>query len=165
VRERAEKLLKTMLGADTTFRDGQWEAIKTVAVKKNRALIVQRTGWGKSIVYFIATKLLREEELNGIHNDIVSLEKQITGLLDGAEYEELAAQLSSYGDLGHVRDLATIESAMKELNDKKVGLLVKRESLETNIAKWQSEYGDVNGLLEQIIEVKILFSAVPEPNS
>jgi ATP-dependent DNA helicase RecQ len=61
VRERAEKLLKTMLGADTTFRDGQWEAIKTVAVKKNRALIVQRTGWGKSIVYFIATKLLREE--------------------------------------------------------------------------------------------------------
>ena len=34
MRERAEKLLKTMLGADTTFRDGQWEAIKTVAVKK-----------------------------------------------------------------------------------------------------------------------------------
>ena len=54
-----------------------------------------------------------------------------------------------------MRDLATIESAMKELNDKKVGLLVKRESLETNIAKWQSEYGDVNGLLEQIIEVKM----------
>ncbi len=61
VRERAEKLLKTMLGEETTFRDGQWEAIKTVAMNRNRALIVQRTGWGKSIVYFIATNLLREE--------------------------------------------------------------------------------------------------------
>ncbi|MDD3888833.1 MAG: RecQ family ATP-dependent DNA helicase [Syntrophomonadaceae bacterium] len=61
VRERAEELLKTMLGEDKTFRDGQWEAIETVVVRKERALIVQRTGWGKSIVYFIATKLLREE--------------------------------------------------------------------------------------------------------
>jgi exonuclease SbcC len=118
--------------------------------KENLEALLQKLG-----VNNIEAAKLKKEELNGIHNDIVSLEKQITGLLDGAEYEELAAQLSSYGDLGHVRDLATLESAMKELNDKKVGLLVKRESLETNIAKWQSEYGDVNGLLEQIIEVKM----------
>jgi ATP-dependent DNA helicase RecQ len=60
--ERAGRdTLENELGEETTFRDGQWEAIKTVAVNRSRALIVQRTGWGKSIVYFIATKLLREE--------------------------------------------------------------------------------------------------------
>ena len=61
MREHAEELLKTMLGKDTTFRDGQWEAIELVVVQKERTLLVQRTGWGKSIVYFIATRLLREE--------------------------------------------------------------------------------------------------------
>jgi len=50
-----------MIGHDKDFRPGQWEAIGIVAVKKQRALIVQRTGWGKSLVYFLATKLLREQ--------------------------------------------------------------------------------------------------------
>lgn len=55
----AESLLRQMLGADKSFREGQWEAIQTAAVLKQRVLVVQRTGWGKSIVYFIATKILR----------------------------------------------------------------------------------------------------------
>jgi len=59
-REYGLKLLKTMLGEDANFRDGQWEAIETLAIKKKRALIVQRTGWGKSIVYFLSTKILRD---------------------------------------------------------------------------------------------------------
>jgi len=42
------------------FRDGQWEAIEALVVKRARLLVVQRTGWGKSLVYFLATKLLRE---------------------------------------------------------------------------------------------------------
>ncbi|NLN74906.1 MAG: RecQ family ATP-dependent DNA helicase [Armatimonadetes bacterium] len=42
------------------FRDGQWEAIESVVTHKEKLLVVQRTGWGKSIVYFLATKLLRE---------------------------------------------------------------------------------------------------------
>ncbi len=50
-----------MIGTDKNFRPGQWEAIEAVAIKKQRALVVQRTGWGKSLVYFLATKLLREE--------------------------------------------------------------------------------------------------------
>lgn len=41
------------------FRPGQLEAIECVTVPGGRALVVQRTGWGKSGVYFIATKLLR----------------------------------------------------------------------------------------------------------
>ena len=49
-----------MLGPGTEFRDGQWEAINHVANQRQRLLVVQRIGWGKSSVYFLATKILRE---------------------------------------------------------------------------------------------------------
>jgi ATP-dependent DNA helicase RecQ len=45
----------------TTFRDGQEAAIRHVVNGLGRMLVVQRTGWGKSFVYFIAARLLREE--------------------------------------------------------------------------------------------------------
>jgi len=57
---KAESLLRQMLGADKSFRDGQWEPIEAVAIRNQRVMVVQRTGWGKSIVYFIATKILRD---------------------------------------------------------------------------------------------------------
>ncbi len=57
----AQALLRQMLGPGAAFRPGQWEAIETVAVKHRRALVVQRTGWGKSLVYFLATRLLRDQ--------------------------------------------------------------------------------------------------------
>lgn len=60
MKERAEQLLKMMFGSGALFRNGQWEAIESV-LKKKRTLVVQRTGWGKSLVYFIATKILREQ--------------------------------------------------------------------------------------------------------
>ncbi|MGH2630134.1 MAG: RecQ family ATP-dependent DNA helicase [Actinomycetota bacterium] len=53
--------LQHMLGADASFRPGQLEAIEAVARDRGRVLLVQRTGWGKSAVYFIATKVLREQ--------------------------------------------------------------------------------------------------------
>ena len=53
--------LREMLGPDASFRPGQLEAIEAVARDRGRVLLVQRTGWGKSAVYFIATKLLREQ--------------------------------------------------------------------------------------------------------
>ncbi|GBE23638.1 ATP-dependent DNA helicase RecQ [bacterium BMS3Bbin01] len=46
-------------GSSAEFRPGQWEAIETVVARRQKALVVQRTGWGKSAVYLIATKLLR----------------------------------------------------------------------------------------------------------
>lgn len=42
------------------FRDGQLEAIQSVCEESSRVLVIQRTGWGKSLVYFIACKLLRD---------------------------------------------------------------------------------------------------------
>ncbi len=47
---------------DATFRQGQREAIE-ILIERKRLLLVQRTGWGKSAVYFVATKLLREQGL------------------------------------------------------------------------------------------------------
>ncbi len=44
-----------------TFRNGQWEAIEKLINHRARLLVVQRTGWGKSIVYFLATRLLRDQ--------------------------------------------------------------------------------------------------------
>jgi ATP-dependent DNA helicase RecQ len=52
--------LHHLLGPNASFRPGQLEAIEAVARDNGRVLLVQRTGWGKSAVYFIATKLLRE---------------------------------------------------------------------------------------------------------
>jgi len=58
---RALKYLKTALSNPrASFRDGQWESIAQL-LDQNRVLVVQRTGWGKSMVYFLATKLLREQ--------------------------------------------------------------------------------------------------------
>ena len=61
MRSHALSLLRQMLGAQADFRSGQWEAIEIIAAQRGRALVVQRTGWGKSLVYFLATKLLREQ--------------------------------------------------------------------------------------------------------
>ena len=58
---RALTLLRQALdNPDATFRDGQWRAVEAVVERRARVLVVQRTGWGKSIVYFLATRLLRE---------------------------------------------------------------------------------------------------------
>ena len=49
-----------MAGPSAVLRDDQWTAIEALVVQRRQALVVQRTGWGKSAVYFIAAKLLRE---------------------------------------------------------------------------------------------------------
>jgi ATP-dependent DNA helicase RecQ len=64
-REAAERHLRALVGprdgqGDAVLREDQWAAIEALAVDRRRALVVQRTGWGKSAVYFVATKLLRE---------------------------------------------------------------------------------------------------------
>ncbi|MEV8370488.1 RecQ family ATP-dependent DNA helicase [Microbacterium sp. NPDC064584] len=59
-RTAALEILRTLVGApDADFHDGQFEAIRSLVDDRSRALVVQRTGWGKSAVYFVATLLLR----------------------------------------------------------------------------------------------------------
>lgn len=61
IKQRAQAYLRTALNnIQASFHDGQWESIEQL-LNRNRVLVVQRTGWGKSMVYFLATKLLREQ--------------------------------------------------------------------------------------------------------
>ena len=53
-------ILRQALGPSAQFRSGQLEAITSLVQNRSRLLIVQRTGWGKSAVYFVATRLLRD---------------------------------------------------------------------------------------------------------
>ena len=59
-REHAQPILEQLAGSAAVLRDDQWTAIEALVVHRRQALVVQRTGWGKSAVYFIAAKLLRE---------------------------------------------------------------------------------------------------------
>ena len=58
--DEARAALRALVGrADADFRDGQLDAIEGLVQRRERVLVVQRTGWGKSAVYFVATALLR----------------------------------------------------------------------------------------------------------
>ncbi|MFC6079936.1 RecQ family ATP-dependent DNA helicase [Sphaerisporangium aureirubrum] len=59
LRAEAELRLRALAGEHAVLRDDQWTAIRALVVDRRRALVVQRTGWGKSAVYFVATALLR----------------------------------------------------------------------------------------------------------
>lgn len=57
----AVELVRQLTGDPlATFREGQLDAIRDLVVHRKRALVVQRTGWGKSAVYFVATRMLRD---------------------------------------------------------------------------------------------------------
>src|SRR5215204_1407166 len=62
MRPDAERLLRALVGRDdVALRDDQCVAVEALVVGRRRALVVQRTGWGKSAVYFVATGLLRAQ--------------------------------------------------------------------------------------------------------
>jgi len=54
-------LLRRALGdKNADFRAGQWEAINALVNHRKKLLVVERTGWGKSLIYFISTRVLRD---------------------------------------------------------------------------------------------------------
>jgi ATP-dependent DNA helicase RecQ len=59
LRVEAERYLRALAGPGAHLREDQWLAINALVTHRRRALVVQRTGWGKSAVYFTATALLR----------------------------------------------------------------------------------------------------------
>ena len=63
LREEAEKCLRALAGPSAQLREDQWTAIQALARDRRRALVVQRTGWGKSAVYFVTTALLRARDM------------------------------------------------------------------------------------------------------
>ncbi|QMU97549.1 RecQ family ATP-dependent DNA helicase [Microbacterium esteraromaticum] len=62
IHDAALVALRELVGRpDAEFHDGQYEAVEALVAERRRALVVQRTGWGKSAVYFVATLLLRRQ--------------------------------------------------------------------------------------------------------
>ena len=60
-KQQAERLLQLAVGnSEARFRPGQWEAIDSLSNRRAKLLMVQRTGWGKSAVYFVATRIFRD---------------------------------------------------------------------------------------------------------
>lgn len=60
-KHQAEALLKVSVNnSDARFHEGQWEAIDALVNHRRKLMVVQRTGWGKSSVYFISTRILRD---------------------------------------------------------------------------------------------------------
>ncbi|MFC7845205.1 RecQ family ATP-dependent DNA helicase [Streptomyces sp. NPDC057382] len=64
LRAAADTVLARLVGdpsGEARLREDQWRAIEALVADRRRALVVQRTGWGKSAVYFVATSLLRAQ--------------------------------------------------------------------------------------------------------
>jgi len=60
LRAQAEEVLRALVGRDDArLHEDQWQAVEALVADRRRVLVVQRTGWGKSAVYFVATALLR----------------------------------------------------------------------------------------------------------
>jgi len=69
----ARRWLQEAVGSEgVDFRRGQWEAIDAIVNRKQRLLVVERTGWGKSIVYFLSARLLRERQRHDALTVVVS---------------------------------------------------------------------------------------------
>jgi len=61
LRNRVKHLLRVSIDdPHVEFRNDQWEAIEALTQRRERILLVKRTGWGKSVVYFLATRVLRD---------------------------------------------------------------------------------------------------------
>ncbi|MGQ7296640.1 DEAD/DEAH box helicase [Quadrisphaera sp. KR29] len=59
LREAAEAHLRALAGEGARLREDQWAAISALVAERRRVVVVQRTGWGKSAVYWVATALRR----------------------------------------------------------------------------------------------------------
>ncbi len=121
----ANSYLKFLYGETAIFRDGQYEAIEAV-VLGNRTLVVQKTGWGKSLVYFIATKLLKRK-----NNGVTLVVSPLLALMDN--------QYNSANKLGLKTELfnSSIKDRREEIlsdldNNKLDLLLITPETLFSN---------------------------------
>jgi ATP-dependent DNA helicase RecQ len=123
-KQEAETLLRKVLNNPAAeFREGQWEAIDAVANKNKKLLLVQRTGWGKSIVYFLSTKILRDSR-RGITLIISPLLALMRNQLEAARPIGINAETINSANTNEWKDVIN-----KIRSDKVDALLISPERL------------------------------------
>ncbi|WP_370332757.1 ATP-dependent DNA helicase RecQ [Mycolicibacterium hippocampi] len=105
-RAEAQTILEQLAGPDAQLRDDQWTAIEALVVQRRRALVVQRTGWGKSAVYFIAAKLLRAEGRGAtvIVSPLLALMRNQVAAADRAGVKAATINSSNMADWSEIHD-------------------------------------------------------------
>lgn len=120
--------LKKSYGADAVFREGQEEAVRDVLQGK-RILVVQKTGWGKSLVYFLATKIIRKK-FSGITLIISPLLALMNNQIDSANKLGLHVETINSSNQDEWNDI--IECLKKEQID---ALIISPERLSNVVFK------------------------------
>lgn len=103
MKEKFYYYLKKYLGSNAEFRDGQLEALQTIS-SNSKVLVVQKTGWGKSLIYFLTLKLIKELKKDGVAIIITPLLSLIRDQIKKAEeFEIRAEQISSSQDQNEIQ--------------------------------------------------------------
>ena len=165
---KATAIIETLYGPGASFRDGQYEAIEAT-MTRNRTLVVQRTGWGKSLVYFVCTKLMRQRSRGVtmvVSPLLVLMENQIEAakkmglrcdVLNSSVKDRRAAILQSLEDNELDLILVTPETLFSadvqaRLKDIRIGLFVIDEA--HCISDWghdfRLEYGKLKTIIGQL---------------
>ena len=103
-RAQAEAALRALAGEGARLREDQWTAIEALVEQSRRALVVQRTGWGKSAVYFVATALLRARGAGPtvIVSPLLALMRNQIAAAERAGIHAVTVNSSNVGDWGQV---------------------------------------------------------------
>lgn len=99
--------LRAAMGSATAaFRDGQWEAIDHIVNRRGKVLCVQRTGWGKSMVYFVSAKLMRDQGMGVtlIISPLLALMRNQIEAAHRLNLRALTVNSTNREDWDHVRD-------------------------------------------------------------
>lgn len=102
IKKRSDAALQLFFGEGAQYRDGQYEAIEATLTNK-RTLVVQKTGWGKSMVYFICTKLLRDDK-KGVTLIVSPLLSLMDNQIKAAEKAGLKCQVLNSTVSSEVKD-------------------------------------------------------------
>ena len=130
--EVALDILKASTGNNKVkFRNNQWEIISKLVLSNSKVLVVERTGWGKSALYFISTKLLRSKNYGPtiIISPLIALMRN--QIISAAGYGVSLGTINSSQELDEKQ--STID---KLLNDKLDALIISPEQLANENIKY-----------------------------